>query len=158
MTMALEMNLGIITMADALEKYFATYPDDILTKVQLAHKGPFYKYAFVGNDGTHRHSLELNAQTGEIIKDKVKALKGKDQDPKRRDLKKCNVENLLPLTEINAGALKEVSVTTPLQWELDRKKDRTFWKVEITDDQGGNKHEVKIDAQDGVVLQVKRKT
>ncbi|MDI9518248.1 MAG: PepSY domain-containing protein [Erysipelotrichaceae bacterium] len=157
MTNTLELKLGIISTTDALNKYFEIYPNDILTKFQLAHKGPFYKYSFVGNDGTNRHSLKLNAQTGDIIRDKTKALKPKYQDPVRREAKTLNLENMLPLTEINEIALKTVPVTKPVQWELDRKKARTLWKVEITDESGANMHEVKIDAQDGSILQFKLK-
>lgn len=153
----LEMSLGIISISDIIKKFFEHYPDDILTKFQLAHKGPFYKYSFVGNDGVNRHSIEFNAQTGDIIKDTVKSLKPKDQDPARRDAKKLNLENMLPLSKINDTALNAVPVSTPVQWELDRKKEHTLWKVEITNESGSNMHEVKIDAQSGNILQTKLK-
>lgn len=157
MTNTLELRLNIISVADAFARYFESYPNDVLTKFQLAHKGPFYKYSFVGNDGINRHSLELNAQTGDVIKDKIKALKAKDQDPIRRESKSLNLDALLPLSEINDIALGVVPVTKPIQWELDRKRNRTYWKVEVTNETGGNMHEAKIDAQDGTILQVKLK-
>ncbi len=158
MTRNLEMNLGIISISDIIKKYFEYYPDDILTKIQLAHKGPFYKYSFVGNDGINRHSVKFNAQTGEVIKNTVKSLKPKDQNPTRREAKKLNLENMLPLSQINDIALNAVPVSTPVQWELDRKRRNTLWKVEITDEKGSNMHEVKIDAQNGSILQTKLKT
>ncbi len=158
MTNTLEMKLGIISISDAIEKFFEHYPDDVLIKFQLAHKGPFYKYSFVGNDGINRHSLKLNAQTGDTIKNTVKTLKPKHQDPIRRDAKELNLENMLSLSTINDIALNAVPVSTPIQWELDRKRERTLWKVEITDEVGANRHEVKIDAQDGTLLQLKLKT
>jgi uncharacterized membrane protein YkoI len=158
MTNALEMKLGIISVGDAINKYFEYYPDDILTKFQLGHKGPFYKYSFIGNNGSDRHSLKLNAQTGDVIKNTSRALKPKDRNPARRSAKKLNLENMLPLDRINDIALKHVPVSAPIQWELDRKKERTLWKVEITDENGANMHEVKLDAQDGSLLQVKLKS
>ncbi|MGB4609837.1 MAG: PepSY domain-containing protein [Saccharofermentanales bacterium] len=157
MTNTLEMNFGIISINDAINKFFEHYPGDILTKIRLAHKGPFYKYSFVGNDGKNRHSLKLNAQTGDIIKNTVKALKPKDQKPVRRDAKKLNLEDMLSFSEINAIALKVAPVSTPIQWKLDRKKERTLWKVKISDEHGANMHEVKLDAQNGSLLQVKLK-
>lgn len=157
MTNTLEMKMNILSVAQVLAQYFEAYPDDILTKFQLAHKGPFYKYAFVGNDGNVRHTLELNAQTGDVLKDKAKDLRPKDQDPARREAKTLNLENLLPLNQITDLALNAVAVKNPVQWELDRKGPRTLWKVEITNDTGANMHEVKIDAQDGTILQTKLK-
>ncbi len=152
------MQLGVISIDDAIKKYFDQYPNDILTKLQLAHKaGQFYKYGFKGNDGTHQHSFEFNARTGDIIKNTVKDLKAKYQDPVIREAKKLNLDNMIPLTEINTMALNNVPVSIPVQWELDRKRERTLWKVEITDERGANMHEVKLDAQDGSLLQVKLK-
>ncbi|NLJ70262.1 MAG: hypothetical protein GX328_02200 [Clostridiaceae bacterium] len=157
MTNTLEMKLGIISINDAIKKYLELYPDDILTKLRLAHKGPFYKYSFVGNDGKNRHSLKLNAQTGDIIKDKVKALKRKDQKLIKRNAKKLNLENMLPFSEINTIALNAAPVSTPIQWKLERKKERTLWKLKITDERGANIHKVELDAQNGDLLQLKLK-
>ena len=158
MTNTLEMNLSIISVSDAIKKFFEHYPDDSLTKLTLAHKGPFYKYSFIGHDGVNRHSLKLNAQTGDVIKNTVKALKPKDRDPIRRDRKKLNVDNMLSLTEINDRALSAVPVSTPIKWKLDRTRERTLWKVDIADERGANMYKVKIDAQDGSLLQMKLKT
>lgn len=157
MANTLEMNLGIMPVNDVIKKFFEYYPDDILTKFQLAHKGPFFKYSFVGNDGKNRHSIKFNAKTGDVLKNTVKSLKPKYQDPARRDAKKLNLDNMLPLNEINNIALNAVPVSTPVQWELDRKREHTLWKVEITDEAGSNMHEVKIDAQSGTILQTKLK-
>lgn len=153
----LEMKLGIISINDAIKKYFEHYPNDILTKLRLGHKGPFYKYSFLGNDGINRHLLKLNAQTGDIVQNTVKALKQKDQDPIRRNAKKLNLDNMLPFSEINAIASNAAPVSTPIQWKLNRKRERTLWKVKITDERGANMHEVKLDAQNGSLLQVKLK-
>lgn len=157
MTNTLEMKMNIMPVADALARYFEAYPNDILTKFQLAHKGPYYKYSFVGNDGAVRHTLELNAHTGDVLKERAKTLRPKDQDPVRRESKTLNVNNLLPLNQINDIALNAVPVTNSVQWELDRKYARTIWKVEIVDERGANMHEVKLDAQDGTITQVKLK-
>jgi uncharacterized membrane protein YkoI len=157
MTNTFEMKLGIISINDAVKKYFEHYPDDILTKFRLAHKGPFYKYSFMGNDGKKRHLLKLNAQTGDIIKNTVKVLKPKHRNPVRRKARKLNLKKMLPFSEINAIASNVSSVSTPIQWKLGRKRERTLWKVKITDERGANMHEVKLDAQDGSLLQMKLK-
>ena len=45
----------------------------------------------------------------------------------------------------------------PFQWELDRQKERTVWKIEFSDANGEHITEYKIDAQDGSIIQMKRK-
>jgi len=75
MTNTFEMNMGIIPINDAIKTYFEHFPNDALTKFKLAHKGPFYKYSFIGNDGLNRHSLKLNAKTGGVIKNTAKKTK-----------------------------------------------------------------------------------
>lgn len=158
MTNTLEMKLGIISIDEAIQRFFDQYPDDVLTKLQLTHKGPFYHYSFVGNDGSNRHSLTLNAQTGDSIKDTSKALKPKMQNPERLEAKQLDMKNMLSLSEINSAALDAAPVSTPIKWELKRKKDRTLWKIKITDENGANPHEVKLDAQDGSLLRIKLKS
>ncbi|NLL92225.1 MAG: hypothetical protein GX222_07420 [Ruminococcaceae bacterium] len=158
MTDTLEMRLGIISVKDAVDKYFKYYPDDILTKLKITHKGPFYKYSFIGNDGKNRHSLKLNAQTGDTIKSKTRILKRKDRSPARRDGKKINLENMISFSEINTIALDAVPASTPIRWKLKRKKIRTLWELEITDERGANMYKVNLDAQNGKLLQFKLKT
>lgn len=41
--------------------------------------------------------------------------------------------------------------------ELDRQKERTVWKIEFADQTGSQITEVKVDAQDGTVVQTKIK-
>ena len=65
---------------------------------------------------------------------------------------------MLSLTEINDRALSAVPVSTPIKWKLDRTRERTLWKVDIADERGANMYKVKIDAQDGSLLQMKLKT
>lgn len=157
MTNTLEMKLSIIPAADAIAKYFEYYPSDILTKVRLTHRGPFYIYSFLGNDGKSRHLLKLNAQNGGIIKNKTKTLRGKRRDPIRREMKKLNLEGILSLTEANDVALKTVPDATPVKWKLERKKSRTLWKIKLIGQSVANMHKVKIDAQNGSLIQVKLK-
>lgn len=157
MSSRFEEQLGIISVAAAIETFLSHYPQSDLIKLQIEYQGPFIKYEMVGNDGTHRNTLEINAQNSSILKQNQKPLKAKDQDPVRRQNKALNLENLLPLADINQTALDQANVDQPFQWELDRQKDRTVWKVEIADSTGDNITEVKVDAQDGTVVQMKLK-
>ncbi|MDI9470921.1 MAG: hypothetical protein QM296_12075 [Bacillota bacterium] len=156
MTNIPETKPGVISIADAIKIYFEHYPDDVLTRLKLVHRGPFFQYSLVGNNGTRRHRLKLNAQTGEAVKKSAKALKRRAREPRRRDAKALNLENLLPLGRINEIVFNAVPVSTPMTWKLKKKKDRTLWKVKVADENGANLHKVKLDAQDGTLLAMKR--
>lgn len=154
---AFEKEYKILPLSEVMDSYNEHFPKTDLNKLQIEYEGPFLKYEMVGNDGTHRNTLELNAQTGEVLKDKQKPLKEKDQDPAKRDSKALNMNQLLPLEEINKLALENSEVQTPFQWEMDREGERSVWKIELADDTGGQVTELKIDAQDGTVVQMKLK-
>lgn len=152
-----EKRLGILPLQEVIDRYNQHFPNTNLTKLQIEYEGPFLKYEMVGNDGTNRNTLELNAQTGETLKDRQKALKAKHKDPVRRQAKALNLDSLAPLEEINQVALDNSAVKHPFQWEMDRVKERTVWKVELANEQGGQVTEIKIDAQDKTVVQMKLK-
>lgn len=158
MSRSLEEKLGIIAVAEAIKAFQEKYPESDCHKLQIEHEGPYFKYEMVGNDDNYKNTLELNAQTGTSIKERQKPLKEKDKDPTRRDRKALNLESLMSLTEINQIALDQVETEEPFQWELDRVKERTVWKIELADSSGENITEVKIDAQDGTVVQKKLKS
>lgn len=155
---AFEEEYGILPLADAIARFNDTFPNSDVIKLQLEYEGPFLKYEFVGNDGVNRNTFEINAQTGDVLKERQKPLKEKMKDPQRREAKALDLENLLPLAEINDLALEQSPVKTPFQWELDRAKERTVWKVELADETGGQVTELKIDAQDGTLVQMKLKS
>ncbi|UUX33390.1 PepSY domain-containing protein [Fundicoccus culcitae] len=158
MTHVFEDQLGIISVAAAIDTFLTQYPNNDINKLQIEYEGPFIKYDMVGNDGTYRHTLEINAQTGATMKQHQKPLKTKDQDPIRRQSKALNLTNLLPLAEINQLALNNAQVGQAFQWEMDRAGQRTVWKVEMADPSGTDITEVKVDAQDGTIVQMKLKT
>lgn|SRR5699024_8717212 len=154
----LEKQLGILPVADAIQAYQSTYPNSDLQKFQIEHEGPYLKYEMVGNDGETKDTLELNAHTGSILKERQKTLKEKHKDPIRRERKALNLENLRPLKEMNDLAQEQIGEGEAFQWELDREKERTVWKIEFAKTMGENITEVKIDAQDGTIVQVKLKS
>jgi uncharacterized membrane protein YkoI len=157
MSQAFEAQLGILGVNEAIDFYQEKYPNSDLNKLQIEHEGLYLKYEMVGNDGKTRDTLEINAHTGAVLKERQKPLKEKHQDSIRRAGKALNLENLRPLQEINDLASEQIETGTAFQWELDRNKQRTVWKIEFADETGSNITEIKIDAQDGTIVQLKRK-
>ena len=145
----------IIPVAKAIARFQELYPEAILTKLQLEYEGPFLKYDLEGMDASTKYTIDLNAQTGETLKSSDRPLK--EKEVARRDSYALNINNLLPLEEITQTALDAVPVDHPIQWELDRKRERTYWKVEVVNQQGGELYEAKVDAQEGTLLEMKLK-
>lgn len=157
MSPSLEEKLGILSVVEAIEAYQSMYPNSDMHKLQIEHEGPYIKYEMEGNDGQTKDQLEINAHTGAILKEKQKPLKEKYKDPIRRKQKALNLEELRPLMEVNDLARQQVETGTAFQWELDRSNERTVWKIEFSDETGSNITEIKIDAHDGTIVQMKLK-
>lgn len=157
MTQTLEEKLEILAVEKAIDKFETTFPGSDWNKLQIESEGPFIKYEMVGNDGEHKNTLEINAHTGDVLKERQKSLKRKAKDPARREKRALNMQGLMPLTEINAIAQNQVTEVEPYQWELDRQKERTVWKIEFANKTGTEILEYKIDAQDGTIVQSKLK-
>lgn len=153
-----EKEHNILPLTDVIARFNDKFPNSDINKLQLEYQGPFLKYELVGNDGVNRNTFEINAQTGDVLKEGQKPLKEKMKDSQRREAKALNLDKLLPLAEINDLALEQSPVKNPFQWELDRAKERTVWKVELADETGGQVTELKIDAQDGTLVQMKLKS
>ena len=84
---AFEEEYGILPLADAIARFNDKFPNSDVTKLQLEYEGPFLKYEFVDNDGVNRNTFEINAQTGDVLKERQKPLKEKMKDPQRREAK-----------------------------------------------------------------------
>lgn len=160
MPTSFEEGLKIIPVNEAIEMFRSRYPDSDFFKVQIEPEGPYIKYEMVGNDDAFKNKLEINAHTGDIIKEKQKPIKEKKlaNNDRRRAKKALNLEELKPLNEVNELAQNQVEIGEPFQWELDRAGARTVWKIEFADQMGTDITEVKIDAHDGTIVQMKLKS
>ena len=159
MPTSFEDKLKIIPISEALEVFRIRYPESDFFKVQIEPEGPYIKYEMVGNDDAFKNTLEINAHTGDEIKDKQKPIKEKriSKNAKIRASKALNLDELMPLSEINDLAQKQVEDAVPFQWELDRAGERTVWKIEYASELGTEIREIKIDAHDGTIIQMKLK-
>lgn len=155
-----ENSLGIIPLQEAINKFQEKYPQSSIFKLQIEYKGPFLKYEMNGNDNENRNSLELNAQTGDIIREKQRPLKEKEKLKNQDTLtrKSLDLNKLMSLDEISKISDTEVGKGKAFQWEMDRSKERTIWKIEYADDKASEIIETKIDAHDGTMIQKKLKS
>ena len=75
MAATLEEKLDILPVQEAIDKFETAYPRSDWNKLQIEPEGPFIKYEMVGNDGEYKNTLEINAHTGDVLKEKQKPLK-----------------------------------------------------------------------------------
>lgn len=158
MSQTVEEKLEILAVEEAIKKFETTFPGSDWNKLQIEPEGPFIKYEMVGNDGENRNTLEINAHTGDVLKNRQKPLKEKAKNPARRERKALNMQNLMPFTEINEIAQQQIADAEPFQWELDRQKERTVWKIEFANKLGSEITEFKVDAHEGRIVQRKLKS
>ncbi len=155
--MTLEAQLNILAVEEAIGIFQAKFPNSDIHKLQIEHVGPYLKYEMVGMDDQHTNILEINAHTGGVLKERQKPLRKKALDPAWRQQKALNLTELLPLTDVNTIAQQKIADMEPFQWEMDRAKERTIWKIEFADPHGTQITEFKVDAQNGQVVQMKLK-
>lgn len=147
----------IWVISEVLEFFDQVYPNAKLTGLKLAYKGPFMRYKISCQDGSFGYVLEINAQTGGVLREKRKILSPVEiRDVEQRVV---NTEQLLSLHDINEIAKANAPTLKSYQWEMRRQGERTIWKVQLADEHGNGNNItiVKVDAQDGTVLQVKCK-
>ncbi|MBG9983583.1 PepSY domain-containing protein [Aerococcaceae bacterium DSM 111022] len=155
--MTLEEKLNILAVNEAIGMFEAKFPNSDWNKLQIEPEGPYIKYEMVGVEDEFTNTLEINAHTGGVLKERQKPHGRKGLDPVKRERRALNMAGLLPLTEINDIAQAKIADAEPFQWELDRQKERTVWKIEFANQLGTDITEFKVDAHDGTIVQMKMK-
>lgn len=145
-----EDQLHIWTIAEVIAFYQKAYPDMEIIKIKLSYKGQFLRYEIKGQDLTMRQTLQLNAQTGGVLKEKSKFLSPiecADQDSKAIDL-----ENLLTLNDVYKSIKSSHPTFSPYRSRLMLENGQTIYSIDIYDETNEVKAMVKLDAHDGTVL------
>lgn len=143
-----------ISFEDALKVYQEKYPDTDIESVKLEKDDGRWVYDFDGIDDMSEYSLKIDAETKEIIKEKVKELDADEQNGVEREKEKINLDGIMTKEEAEKIAKEEVGADAGEieKWELDRDGELTVWEVKFKN--AGTETKVKIDAHDKKVLKV----
>ncbi|PMB84357.1 hypothetical protein CJ205_06105 [Dolosicoccus paucivorans] len=145
---------AVISFEDALKVYKEKYPDTDLESVKLKQDKGRWIYDFDGIDDMSEYSLKIDAETKEIIKEKVKELDKDEQNGVEREKEKINLDGIVSKEEAEKIAKEEAGADAGEieKWELDRDGELTVWEIKFKN--AGTETKVKIDAHDKKVLKV----
>lgn len=139
-----------ISLSDAIGVYKEQYPDTDITGIDISDKFGTYYYEITGVDDHTEYEVDINVTNGEFRPDREEALDSDERDGVKRRQEKLDLDNLLPLSEINAIALREADGTIE-EWSLEKELSKTYWEVSLRKD--SQEITVSIDAQSGNVLE-----
>lgn len=139
-----------ISLSDAIGVYKEQYSDTDITGIDISDKFGTYYYEITGVDDHTEYEVDINVTNGEFRLDREEALDSDEKDGVKRRQEKLDLDNLLPLSEINAIALREADGTIE-EWSLEKELSKTYWEVSLRKD--SQEITVSIDAQSGNVLE-----
>ncbi len=122
-------------------------------KLALAFKKGRYIYRVESITENEKAEIDINADTGKVLKMKTENL---NKGEKTINLKKekIRLKGLIDPKRAMNTAISEINGTVT-KWELQKRFNQAYYKVEILDE-NNRENEMKIDAQTGDIIEVKK--
>ncbi|GGC90853.1 PepSY domain-containing protein [Enterococcus wangshanyuanii] len=137
-----------ISLPDAIAAFEEIYPNAAITSIDLEDSLESYSYKIQGIEGTKEFDIRVDADSGEVTKEREETVDRDDQgEDKALDLK--DLISLEEATEIAEGTVKDGEA---IEWSLENELATTYWEITI---KTGllSENTVKINAQTGDVLE-----
>lgn len=149
---AMTTKTGIkITLEQAIKEYQTIYPEKTITSLELESSFGKYSYEIKGVDDTTEYSVEINAQTGEVKKEREESLDNDEKNGIKKQNAALDLTKLKSIEEISALAEENVGSGEAMEWSLERELSITYWEVKVV--KGTKEVSVKIDAQTDEILE-----
>lgn len=140
-----------VTADEALAKYQEAYPNTSITSLDLDTSFGSYYYDVKGVDDNVEYEATINAQTGELNKEREEKLDTEDQNGVERQNEALDTAGILTIDEAADVALQSVGSGEAIEWSLERELSITYWEVIVKD--GMTETSVKFDAKTGELLE-----
>ncbi|MGG5342646.1 PepSY domain-containing protein [Enterococcus sp. AZ192] len=137
-----------ISLPDAIAAFEEIYPNAAITSIDLEDSLGSYSYKIQGIEGTKEFDIRVDADSGEVTKEREEKVDRDDQgEDNALDLK--DLISLEEATEIAEGTVKDGEA---IEWSLEKELATTYWEITI---KTGllSENTVKINAQTGDVLE-----
>ncbi|MGX7202445.1 lysis protein [Enterococcus plantarum] len=142
-----------VSVEDAIKAYNEAYPNTSITSLELDPSFGVYYYEIKGVDDFKEYEVKINAETGDLKKDREETLDEDEQNGVEKTNESLDLKNIKSLEDVSKIAQDSVGEGTAIEWSLERDLSVTYWEVKV---QTGNKEmTVKINAQTGDVLEKK---
>lgn len=140
-----------LSYKNAVEKYKERHPNTEIKEIELDKKHTSHLYEIEGFDKEKEYEFNINAQTGEIVKDDEKMM---DEAEKKEDMSKRKIDLnsvIEPSKAIDIASKKQNGIVE--EWSLKNKNDRHYYTVKIIDNK--KEYKVKVDAKTSEVIETK---
>lgn len=134
-----------VTQDVAVKKFKSLYSSAVIKSITLGLNNNIYVYNIVGYDERKDCMIQIDATNNKIIGQSTQVL---DYDYEKET--SLNFNKTISRKEATTIAQKEFPGTVPIHWELLDDNDLPIWKITLVKD--GQKHEVKINAQNKEII------
>ncbi|MER2063180.1 MAG: PepSY domain-containing protein [Alkalibacterium sp.] len=130
-----------ITLDEAIDLFYETFgsEDTNIEQIEFDDDNGRYLYEFDGWDGEFEYELDIDAETGEIVKQE------QEQDSETDDI--LELEGIVTPNEAMDAALEASGSGYVEEWKLEVENGQTIYDIDIEDGE-----DQKIDAVSGDVL------
>lgn len=140
-----------VSLEEAVKAYQEAYPNTAITSLDLDPSFGTYYYEIKGVDDSKEYEVKINAETGELKKEREETLDREDQNGVEKANEALDLNNLKSMDDISKIAVDSFGEGQAIEWSLERELSTTYWEVKV---QSGNREmSVKINAQTGDVLE-----
>lgn len=140
-----------LTLAEAIKAYEEAYPNTSITSIDLDDSFGTYYFEIKGVDDAKEYEVKINAETGELKKEREETLDRDEQNGVEKENKALDLTELKTVDEISKIAIDTVGKGEAVDWSLERELSTTYWEVKVRS--GNAETSVKINAQTGAVLE-----
>ena len=140
-----------ISVEDVINSYETAYPNTAITSLDLDQSLGSYYYELSGVDDTTQYEVKINAETGELTKEREEKLDRDEANGIEKENEALDLNNLLSIAEAEKIALDTAGQGEAVEWSLDRELSTTYWEVKVKN--GRSETSVKMNAQTGEVLE-----
>lgn len=129
-----------VSLDKALHTFRSEFGDDIqVQSVEFEQENQKYVYKMSGWSADKEHSMEIDAQSGEVFKKESEA---DDQE------EALELEGIVTPQEAMKAAVKGANAKYATNWELDVENGATVYEVKLAE---GQHEDVKVDAKTGEI-------
>lgn len=131
-----------VSLDDAIQTFYDTFGDDVtIDQIDFDEENGIYEYDIDGWDQENEYSLEINADTGEILEESSES--DDDQDDT------LDLENIITPQEAMDIAVEEAGSDIVEQWTIEEDDGLTVYEVEL---ENADDDDIKIDASTGDII------
>lgn len=140
-----------VSVEGAIKAYNEAYPNTSITSLDLDPSFGIYYYEIKGVDDSKEYEVKINAETGELKKEREETLDQDEQNGVEKKNEALELKDILSIEDVSKIAEDSVGEGTANEWSLERDLSLTYWEVKV---QTSNKEiTVKINAQTGDILE-----